>query len=108
VVPNYSQTLLLIFKKVFYSHTVDFYIGIYLYYFCLQYCGVLNTSFRYNAFFTYIRKLFLIIGIIFKVFLGPDKQLQVFLTSGCSVISDKLHHLSSQNQGGYVVLTANK
>jgi hypothetical protein len=48
------------------------------------------------------------IDIIFHVFLGPDKHLQV---SECSVAvgsGTSEDHLSSQNQGAYALLTANK
>jgi hypothetical protein len=67
----------------------------------------LHTLLRYNTIFTYIRKFFLIIGNIFNVFLGPDKQLQVFLTPGFIVISDRLRSYLFTKSRRYV-LTPNK
>jgi hypothetical protein len=68
----------------------------------------LNILFRYNTLFTYISKnILLIIGIIFGVFVGPDKHLPVFECPIAlwSVISeDRL----SSHQGDYVPSAANK
>ena len=66
-------------KELLYFHIVDLHVRIYLYYFYLQYCIVLNILFRYNTLFIYTSKnILLIIGITFSVFHGPDKHLQVF------------------------------
>jgi hypothetical protein len=96
-------------KKSLYFHVVDLYIRIHLYYCYLQYYTVFKFLFMYNTLFTYTsRNILLIIGIIFNVLLGPDEDLQVFecLVAVWSVISQD--HLSSQHQGGYVLLTADK
>jgi hypothetical protein len=66
---------------------------------------LLNILFRYNTLFTYtIKNILLIIG---SVFLGPDEHLQGFEcpVAVWSVIRD--HHLSSQHQGDYILLTEN-
>jgi uncharacterized protein YybS (DUF2232 family) len=54
------------------------------------------------------KHILLIIGIIFSAFIGYDKLLQVFEYPVAlrSVISED--DLTSQCQGGYVYLTANK
>jgi hypothetical protein len=90
-------------KKFLYSHIVDLYISIYLYYFYLQYCIVLNVLFRHNTLSTYtIKNILLTCGIIFSVFLGPVttcKFLNVAVAAR-SVIRE--NHLSTQHKGGYV------
>jgi hypothetical protein len=89
-----------------YFHVVDLYIRIHSYYFCLQQCIFLNILFRHNTLFTCTSKnIPLMIGIIFSVFLGPYEHLQIFEcpVAVWSVISQV--YLSSQHQGGYVLLT---
>jgi hypothetical protein len=51
VCPPPPPTLLTYEKKLLYFHVVDLYIGIYLYYFYLQYFTVLKILFRYNTLF---------------------------------------------------------
>jgi hypothetical protein len=69
----------------------------------------LNILSRYTILFTYIHNnIVLIIAIIFNVFLGPDEHLHVFEcpVAVWSLISED--YLSSQHQGSYILLTANK
>jgi hypothetical protein len=68
-------------KKLLYFHIVDLYIRIYLYNFYLHYCIVLYILLRYITLFADTStNILLIIGIIFSVFLGPDKHLQFWMS----------------------------
>jgi len=71
--------------------------------YCFQIFCLDITLFTYTS-----NNILLIISIIFSVFLGPNKHLQVIecTVPVWSVISEGL--LSSQHQGGCVLLTANK
>jgi hypothetical protein len=63
----------------------------------LVFWGVFNTLFTYRS-----NNMLLIICAIFSVFLGPDDHLQV---SKCPVA---VWSVVREDQGGYVLLTANK
>jgi hypothetical protein len=91
-------------EKELLCHRFWFYVRIYFYFIYLQYFVFWNILLMYNTLFTCTsNNIMLTIGFISSVFLGPDEQ--------CNILNVRLqcgHWVTTQQQGGYVILTAIK